>query len=227
MSRKIPNLPQPIIYLITSGATTSQTTPDSDKFSEVLTIIEKAVEVETPLVQIREKALTARVLYELTSRAAKLVRGTRTRLLVNDRFDLALAAGADGVHLTGQSLPTSVVRATCPDYFLIGVSTHSVFEAMRAQADGADFILFGPVFETESKRAFGEPQGLSKLAEVAQALPGFPVVAIGGIALANVDECFRNGAAGVAAIRLLNDAENLNSIVGEIHQRHARVKKGD
>ena len=154
---------------------------------------------------MREKSLGARVLYDLTTRAAAITRGSATRLLVNDRFDIARAAGADGVHLTMRSLPAKVVRALCDEDFLIGVSTHSLEAALNARSEGADFIVFGPVFETESKRAFGEPQGLEKLREVTNALKGFPVLAIGGINLENVAECFQAGASGMAAISLFND----------------------
>ena len=129
------------------------------------------------------------------------------RLLVNDRFDIARAAGADGVHLTSRSLPPSVVRSICDEDFLIGASTHSLETALDARAEGADFVVFGPVFETESKRAFGEPQGLDKLREVTNALKGFPVLAIGGINLENVGDCFRAGASGIAAIRLFQTTD--------------------
>lgn len=217
--QRLPTLPTPLIYLITNGGTTNKTTPDSEEFSKLLTLIEKAVAAEIPLVQIREKALTARALYTLTSRAVAIVRGTSTRLLVNDRYDIAVSAGADGVHLTSQSLPPGVIRSISPADFVIGVSTHSIEEAQRAKDAGADFILFGPVFETESKRIFGEPQGLRKLAEVVESVPGFPVIAVGGIGADQVELCLRSGATGVAAIRLLNDAENLVSIVSEIRQR--------
>jgi len=203
------SLPVPIIYPITSGKTSPQTTPDDPQFSEILRLVRAAVDADVPLFQIREKSLHARVLYELVARAAEITRGSRTRLLVNDRSDIARAAGADGVHLTTQSLPPEVVRSLFGAEFLIGVSTHSLDEAQAARAGGADFIVFGPVFETESKRAFGEPQGLNKLAEVTRELGEFPVVAIGGITLDNVDECFQAGARGIAAIRLLNDTENL------------------
>jgi thiamine-phosphate pyrophosphorylase len=199
------NLPPPIIYAITSGATTARTTPEDPEFSNILLLVEAAVAAEVPLLQIREKALSARVLYDLATRAAALTRDSVTRLLVNDRFDIARAAGADGVHLTARSLPTSVIRQTCGENFLIGVSTHSLETALDARANGADFAVFGPVFETESKRAFGEPQGLEKLRDVTSALKGFPVLAIGGINLDNAGECFRAGASGVAAIRLFND----------------------
>jgi thiamine-phosphate pyrophosphorylase len=198
-------LPLPIIYAITSGASTAKTTSESPEFSNILLLIEAAVAAELPLVQIREKSLTARVLYELTMRAAALTRGSKTRLLVNDRFDIARAAGAGGVQLTTRSLPASVVRQVCGEDFLIGVSTHSVETALEARAEGADFVVFGPVFETESKRAFGPPQGLEKLREVTSALAGFPVVAIGGINLENVLECFSVGASGMAAIGLFNE----------------------
>jgi len=137
-------------------------------------------------------------------------------LLVNDRSDIARAAGADGVHLTSQSLPAAILRATYGPDFLIGVSTHSLDEARAAQAGGADFVVFGPVFETESKREFGEPQRLNKLEQVTSELRDFPVVAIGGITLDNVRACFDAGARGVAAIRLLNNAERTSSIVESI-----------
>src|SRR5687768_2835209 len=198
-------LPLPIIYAITSGATTTKTTPESPEFSNILLLIEAAIAAELPLVQIREKSLSARVLYELTSRAAAIARGSKTRLLVNDRFDVARTAGADGVQLTTRSLPASVVRRLCGEDFLIGVATHSVESAVEARAGGADFAVFGPVCDTASKRAFGPPQGLEKLREVTSALAGFPVVAIGGINLENVLECFDAGASGMAAIRLFNE----------------------
>ncbi|HKR21455.1 MAG TPA: thiamine phosphate synthase [Pyrinomonadaceae bacterium] len=195
-------LTTPITYAITSGATTAKTTPDDPEFSHLLHWVEAAVAAKVSLVQIREKALSARVLFALAERAAESTRGSETRLLVNDRFDVARAAGADGVHLTSHSLPVEVVRPLCGEDFVIGVSTHSLEEARTAAERGADFVVFGPVFETESKRIFGEPQGLDKLREVTSALSGFPIVAIGGIDRSNMAECYRAGAAGIAAIRL-------------------------
>lgn len=141
-------------------------------------------------------------------RALLLTRGSETRLLVNDRSDIARAAGADGVHLTAQSLPAAVVRKIYGDEFVIGVSTHSVQEAKAARIAGADFIVFGPVFESASKRAFGPPQGLDKLREVTRELDGFPVLAIGGITIENVAACVASGASGIAGISLFNNPEN-------------------
>ena len=211
--------PLPIVYPITSGTTTLQTTIDDPQFSGILRLVRAAVDAEVPLFQIREKSLRARVLFDLVARAAEITRGSRTRLLVNDRPDIARAAGADGVHLTSNSLPVEVVRNICGAEFLIGVSTHSVDEAGAARDAGADFVVFGPVFETESKRAYGEPQGLDKLRDVTRALGEFPVVAIGGITLENVEECFKAGASGVAAIRMLNDADQLLSIVRAVRSK--------
>lgn len=195
-------LQPPIIYQITSGTTTAKTTPEDPRFLSILASVRAAVDAQVSLFQIREKALSARVLYELTVRAAEITRGTTTRLLVNDRSDIARAAGADGVHLTSQSLPANVVRETCGPDFLIGVSTHSREEVVAAREAGADFVVFGPVFDTESKRAYGEPQGLDKLRAVIGEVVGFPVLAIGGINRENMESSYEAGASGVAAIRM-------------------------
>lgn len=197
-------LPPPGCYAITSGATTSKTTPDDLEFAYILLQVEVAVLIGLSYFQIREKNLTTRVLYELVSRAAQHTRGSSTRLLVNDRFDVARAAGADGVHLTSTSLPPQIVRKVCGPQFVIGVSTHSLDEARAARDGGADFVVFGPVFETESKRTYGPPQGLDKLGEVATALAGFPVLAIGGVNLDNYESCLARGASGFAGISWFN-----------------------
>jgi len=220
------DLPKPIIYLITSGSTTNKTTPDSPEFSQLLTLIKSAVAAQIPLIQIREKALNTRVLYELTRRAVGIAHGSSTRVLVNDRFDVALGAGAAGVQLTAQSLSARVVRNATSSRFVIGVSTHSVHEAEEARSGGADLVLFGPVFETESKRSFGPPQGLSKLADIAAAVDT-PVIAIGGIAIENVRECLRHGAAGIAAIRLLNDSNSLLETVAAIRKAGTTSKSDE
>ncbi|HJX91634.1 MAG TPA: thiamine phosphate synthase [Pyrinomonadaceae bacterium] len=214
------DLPLPIIYLITSGQTTSKTTPKSPEFSTILRLVEAAVASNVSLVQLREKNLSARVLYDLTLTAVGITGNSSTRLIVNDRFDIAMGAHADGVHLTSRSMSPDVVRKSCGPEFLIGASTHSLSEARLARDRGADFVVFGPVFETESKRAYGAPQGLVKLREVSSDLNGFPVVAIGGMKVENARECFQSGAAGVAAISLLSDAAKLKSVVDEIDHAH-------
>lgn len=150
------------------------------------------------------------------ARAARLTNGSDTRLLVNDRADIARAAGADGVHLTTRSLEARVVRRTFGEDFLIGVSAHSLAEASDARREGADFATFGPVFDTPSKRAYGQPTGLVALEEAAHALSPFPLLALGGITLDNARDTLRAGAHGLAAIRLFNDAHALQERVARL-----------
>src|SRR5437764_13173276 len=161
------NLSKPILYLITPGATAETTTPSSGPFQEILHQVSVAVAAGIQLIQLREKNLTARVLFELTERVMEIVCGTATKVLVNDRADIAAGAGADGVHLTTRSLEADVIRRTFAPNFLIGVSTHSDVEARRARDAGADFVVFGPIFPTQSKKEYGPPLGIGKLSEVA------------------------------------------------------------
>ena len=213
------NLIAPIIYLITSGETTPQTTPQTKDFSQLLRLVEAAVAAKIDLIQLREKNLRTSVLFDLTTKAAEIVPGSQTRLLVNDRADVALAAGASGVHLTSRSIKTSVIRQTFGAEFLIGVSTHSPEEVETARSDGADFAVFGPVFETASKLVYGQPLGPESLQQVTSKSGSFPVLALGGVTLDNVTDCFRAGASGIAAIRLLNNPSQLASVVRQIHER--------
>jgi thiamine-phosphate pyrophosphorylase len=221
--KKMPAKPQspqkPVIYLITSGATTLDTTPASEEFTSVLNLVEKAVASRINLLQIREKKLSARVLYELAVRAAKFTRGSATRLLINDRADIAAAAGADGVHLTTSSLSTDIVRRAFGERMLIGVSTHSREEASKARRNKADFVVFGPVFDAASKREYGAPVGIEDLRTVCREMAPFPVIALGGITLDNVADCIRAGAHGIAAIRMLNDPQKLLQLVNEIREK--------
>ena len=195
------------------------TTPASEAFRSVLRLIQAAVAARIDLVQIREKNLRPSVLYELAARAAGITKGSATRLLVNDRSDVAAAAGADGVHLTTNSLPAEVVRRTFGADFVIGVSTHSLAEASLARRGGADFVVFGPVFETASKKEFGEAQGLGKLARVCADLAPFPVLALGGVTQDNAADCLRAGARGVAAIRMFDGPERLGEMVNALRAR--------
>lgn len=216
------NLQKPILYLITSGETTEATTPSSPEFQDILAHVRKAIDARIPLIQLREKKLSARTLYELTSACAKLARGTETRLLVNDRADIARAAGADGVHLTTRSIETSIIRRTFGAGFLIGVSTHSLAQARDARDGGADFAVFGPVFDTPQKRVHGLPVGLAPLSEAAQQLSPFPLLALGGITRVNAHEAIGAGAGGVAAIRLFDNQPNLDEIVSRIRDEAFR-----
>jgi thiamine-phosphate pyrophosphorylase len=210
------NLSKPILYLITRGATTETTTPDSLEFQNILLQVSSAVNAGIDLIQLREKRLTARVLFELTRRSAEVTRRTSARLLVNDRADIAAGAGADGVHLTAQSLDSATIRKTFGEEFLIGASTHSLAEASAARESGADFIVFGPIHQTRSKQPYGSPVGAQKLAEVARILRDYPVLALGGISASNAEECFAAGASGIAGISLFSAPENLKRVVEAI-----------
>ncbi|HWS90870.1 MAG TPA: thiamine phosphate synthase [Pyrinomonadaceae bacterium] len=209
-------LARPITYLITGGETSSASRPESGEFRRLLALVRAAVEARVTLVQLREKGLDARALFGLAAAAARVARGSGTRVLVNDRADVALAAGCDGVHLTTRSLEASVVRRAFGEGFLIGVSAHTFEEARAARDGGADFAVFGPVFDTPSKRAYGPPVGLEALAEAARELSPFPLVALGGVGVEQVGAVLRAGAAGVAGIRLFADGQNLGRIVHHI-----------
>ena len=206
----------PVTYLITGGTCGAATTPDAEEFARLLALVRAAGEAGVSLVQLREKSLRPRVLHELAARSAELLRGTGTRLLVNDRADVARAAGADGVHLTARSLDAAVVRRAFGGDFLIGVSAHTPAEARAARDGGADFAVFGPVFDTPSKRAYGPALGLGQLGAVARALAPFPVLAIGGVTRDNFARARAAGARGAAGIRLFADAGALKEIVREI-----------
>ena len=163
-------------------------------------IVAAAAQGGAGAIQLREKDLSARDLYALGARLQAALAPYGVPLLINDRLDVALALDAAGVHLAGHSLPTAVARRVLGAGKLLGVSTHSVEEACRAAEDGADFIVFGPVFTTPSKVAYGPPQGLQQLRTVARAVP-IPVIAIGGIDHTNLPQVVQAGAYGVAMIR--------------------------
>lgn len=154
-------------------------------------------------VQLREKDLEGGALYALAERLRVLTRRYDARLLVNDRIDVALAVEADGVHLGHDSFPVETARSLLGPGRPIGVSTHSEEEIAAAQA--ADFIVFGPVYATPSKAAYGAPQGLEKLRR-AVVQSTVPVLAIGGITATHVPEIIEAGAQGVALISAISAA---------------------
>ena len=200
-------------------------------------VIRETVRAGVDIVQVREKDLTSRELIALVEEALRLnvgasgagpgpnaIRpylvagengGTRTRVVVNDRVDVALAAGADGAHLAAHSMPAQVVRRFVPRAFLIGVSCHSLGEAMAAESGGADYLVLGPVFETPSKLGYGPPLGLERLRNITSRIR-IPVLALGGITVERIRPCLEAGASGIAGIRIFQDCESIQERVREL-----------
>jgi thiamine-phosphate pyrophosphorylase len=166
---------------------------------DVLTYAQRAIAAGVEMIQIREKDLPARELFELVCRVRDLAAGTSTRILVNDRLDIALAAGIDGVHLPANGLPPEKVR---PLVKLLGVSTHNLEEAIDSERAHADFIVFGPIFDTPGKSAVG----LEALRNITSRV-NIPVIAIGGITAANMQDVLTAGSAGIAGIRLFQQLQ--------------------
>jgi thiamine-phosphate pyrophosphorylase len=185
--------------------------------------IRRAIGAGVDWIRVRERDLEARPLLLLIQKALAASRQSsgRTRILVNDRLDVALAAGAGGVHLGETSVPAEIVLKSRllagRSDFLTGVSCHSLEGALDAARSGAGYIFFGPVFATPSKAAFGAPQGLALLAEVSSAVD-IPVMAIGGITAENAAACLDAGASGIAGIRLFQEASDVGALIVRIHQ---------
>lgn len=178
------------LYLITDRAASTR---------RPLEVVEECLGAGLRAVQLREKDLEVRALLALAEPLREATRRRGARLLINDRVDVALAVGADGVQRTHTSLPVAALRGITPPGFLIGASAHSTAEAREAATEGADFVVFGPVYDTPSKRRYGPPQGLAALEAAAAATPR-PLLAVGGITPERVREVRAAGAAGVAVI---------------------------
>ena len=200
----------PLLYYITDRSQLPGSANEQER--RLLARIAECAAAGVDYIQLREKDLSTRALEELARKAMEAVRGSRARLLINSRSDIALACGAHGVHLPASDLAASEVRsifdlagAACP---ILGVSAHSPAEVASAESHGADFAVFGPVFEKE-----GRPNsaGLEQLRLVCNradaAVPPMPVLALGGITLENAQRCLDAGAAGIAGIRLFQANE--------------------
>ncbi len=159
-------------------------------------------------IQVREKDLPVRELLSLSRELRVLTREFGAKLFINDHVDIALAVGADGVHLSHHSMPASAVRKIIGSKMMIGVSTHTVEEARAAEADGADFITFGPIYETPSKSKMGKPVGLEPLREVKKSI-NIPIFALGGIKGRNIGHVLWAGAYGVSMISAIFGAEDI------------------
>jgi thiamine-phosphate diphosphorylase len=194
-----------VIYLITKGEATHENFREQTR--QIIDTIKIAVDCKVSHIQLREKLLPAKLLFELTTEAVKITEYSETKLLVNDRADVAFAANADGVHLTSTSIPTDIIRQNFPRNFIIGVSTHTLEKAENARQNGADFVTFSPIFSKTEK-------GINELHEVYERLKPFPVIALGGVDETNYREVCKV-ASGFAAIRFLNNADNLRKLKNE------------
>ena len=177
---------------------------------DLISSVNKAIDGGVKVVQLRGKKMPAREFYTIGEKLRVLTNSSSVKLFINDRIDIAMALDADGVHLGQNSLPVRIVRDISGEGFIIGVSTHSMKEAQDAEAGGADFITFGPIFATPSKLVYGPPVGLRRLANVAQSLK-IPVFAIGGIKKERIRGAIEKGACGVAVISAILNSGSVTS----------------
>ena len=203
---------RPLLYYITDRRGFAGT--ESARRASLLSKISDAAKAGVDYIQLREKDLPARELEKLSRDAVRLIReaNSTTALLINSRTDVALAAGADGVHLRSQDVTPQEVReiwakSLKPDAKtpLIGVSCHSLADVTRAVANAASFAVFAPIFEKKDAPQSRPPAGLEKLREACR--EKIPVLALGGVTLDNARMCLQAGAAGVAGIRLFQDTD--------------------
>jgi thiamine-phosphate pyrophosphorylase len=214
---------QPILSYVTDGHEFAS----HERHDKLIQRIRAAIDAGVDWIQIREKDLHGKALLALAREAVGIasVAARGTRILVNDRVDVALAVGAEGVHLGADALPVSDVvawrkRGDCPAEFSVGASCHSVEDARAAEASGADYLFFGPVFYTASKQQYGAPQGVGRLEDVCRAVK-IPVLAVGGISEKEAPECFEAGAAGIAAIRLFQEPRERGEFSRLVSRLHA------
>ncbi len=169
------------------------------------TVLERILRRNVKMIQLREKDLGGRELYNLARQARELTQRYGALLLINERLDIAVAVGADGVHLPERGLPPKVVKDLFP-HLLVGYSAHSLEGVLYAQKEGADFVTLSPIFRTESHPE-AEPLGLEELKRVS-AKVNVPIYALGGVTQERIELCLKNGAYGVAGITMFLDGED-------------------
>jgi thiamine-phosphate pyrophosphorylase len=201
------------LYLVTDRSQTGG--------RDLLWVLEQALDGGIQAIQLREKDLPGRDLFLLAEKTRKLCQAYGAALFINDRIDVALASDADGVQLGTASIPVGSARALLGPQKLIGVSTHSLAEVRKAEQSGADFLLFGPVYFTPSKAAYGAPQGLTALKAIVDN-SSLPVYAIGGIGSENVEAVKNIGVGGVALISAIISAQNPKEATEKILRRLQR-----
>jgi len=172
--------------------------------------------------QLRAKVMQAREMCELAREMARRCEGAGALFIVNDRLDVAMAVGAGGVHLGQDDLPLAAARLVAPEGMAIGVSTHTVEEALAAEAGGADYIGFGAIYATGTKPGVTRPRGPKRLREVVEAV-SIPVVAIGGIDAGRLEEVKSAGAAGAAVISAICGADDPGRAAREMVETWAKA----
>jgi thiamine-phosphate pyrophosphorylase len=178
----------------------------------VLDVVRAAVEAGAPAIQLRDKAATPAELFEAGRAMLPIVRGAGALFFVNDRVDVALAVGADGVHVGPDDLPVSAIRGAVPGGFLVGSSTDDPEIARRLVADGADYIGCGTIYRTATKPDVGTAIGADGLRRVVESVDA-PVIGIGGITVARSADIAATGAAGVAVVEAVMRAQDVAAVV--------------
>ena len=178
-------------------------------------LLQRVLTAAVPIVQLRERDLSARELVTLACEVQAVTASRRSQLLINDRIDVALALEGVGVNLRSNSLPVSVARQLLGARRLLGISVHAVEEAVQAELQGADYVILGPIYETPSKQMFGPPLGIHTL-EKACRLVRIPIIGIGGVTVARAREMRRAGAFGAAVITAIFGADDVESAAREL-----------
>ena len=182
------------------------------------TVLQQAIIAGVPAIQLRERDLPTAELLSLAQEIQAVAAARAVPLIVNDRVDLVMALNMSGVHLRTESLPLSTARQLLGPHRLVGISTHSIEEVRRANREGADYIVFGPIYDTPSKRPFGPPLGLERLAEACSQSTA-PIFAIGGITCDRVCDIRAAGAYGAAVIGAVLTSNDVGVAVQEFMQR--------
>ncbi len=187
-------------------------------------VVEKAVRGGSTCIQLREKEVSVRKLYNMALALLEITRQRGAALIVNDRLDVALAAGADGVHLGQDDLPLPAARRIMPEGMVLGVSVDNVQQAQEAEAAGASYLGAGSVFATSTKPDAGSPIGVEAFAAICRSVR-IPVVGIGGINAGNAGEVIKAGGAGVAVISAVVGAEDIKKAAQELSSEVSRARR--
>jgi len=203
------------VYLVTDRHQTGS--------RDLLAVVGEALQAGVRAVQLREKDLATRDLYDLAGKLLAMTREAGAALLINDRVDVAMALAADGVHLTRRSLPPGEARRLLGPEKLVGISCHSLAEVREAEDGGVDFVVLGPIFETPSKARFGPPLTTAILRQ-ARATTSLPILAIGGINSMRIPEVMAAGADGVSAISAVMAAADPTTATQELLSAVSRAR---